>query len=262
MISFMKTAGKARVVIVGVATAGMLAAGAGAFSLASSASPSQPAAASSSHTVKACVRYGSNTMVYDWNGASCPRGYYQTSWSYSGPQGPAGEPGPAGQPGAKGETGQQGPPGPPASDVNGKLDTNWTLTTLTPLTHIGGPIRTNGTPLGAPITLSTPGTYLVDANAMFNRGAAAGATDPDTYPLITIWQGATWTSFAQTIGTWSGGRMSRNVFIDTTASGSAVVTVPAGGMTLNVVGFAYNEDRSSTGSVNVENASVSIVRVG
>jgi hypothetical protein len=40
------------------------------------------------------------------------------------------------------------------------------------------------------------------------------------------------------------------------------LTVPAGGTTLHVVGFAYNEDRSQTGSVNVENASVSVVRVG
>jgi hypothetical protein len=257
----MKTAGKARVVIVGVATAGMLAAGAGAFSLASSASPSQPAAASSSHTVKACVRYGSNTMVYDWNGASCPRGYYQTSWSYSGPQGPAGEPGPAGQPGAKGETGPQGPPGPPASDVNGKLDTNWTLPSATPLAAIGGGIQSRGTPLGA-ITISTPGKYLIDANAMFNRITPAATTDSDTYPLITIWQGTTWASdFSNTVGTWSAGRMSRNIYIDSTASGSAVVTV-TGPDTLHVVGFAYDEDRGSSGSVNVSHASVSVVRVG
>jgi hypothetical protein len=56
--------------------------------------------------------------------------------------------------------------------------------------------------------------------------------------------------------------MSRNVYIDTTASGSTIVKVPAGGTTLHVVGFAYDEDRGSAGSVNVENASVSVVRVG
>ncbi len=131
-----------------------------------------------------------------------------------------------------------------------------------PLTHVGGSIQANGTTLGT-ITLPTPGTYLVDANAMFNRATAAATADPDTYPLITIWQGATWnTDFSNTVGTWSGGRMSRNIYIDTTASGSTVVTVTAGGTTLHVVGFAYDEDRSATGSVNVETASVSVVRVG
>jgi hypothetical protein len=257
----MKTARKARVAIVGAATVGMLAAGAGAFSLASSASPSQSASATGS-TLKACVRYGSNTMVYDWNGARCPSGSYQTSWSQTGPQGPAGDRGPKGEPGPKGEVGPAGPPGPAASDVNGSLATNWTLPAALPLTHVGGPIQANGTALGT-ITLPTAGTYLVDANAMFNRGAAAATTDPDTYPLITIWQGTNWASdFSNTVGTWSGGRMSRNIYIDTTASGSTVVKVTAGGTTLHVVGFAYDEDRSSTGSVNVETASVSVVRVG
>jgi hypothetical protein len=262
VISVMKTARNVRVVIIGAATAGMLAAGAGAFSLASSASPSQPAAASGS-MLKACMRYGTNTMVYDWNGAKCPSGYYQTSWNQVGPQGPAGEPGPKGDRGPKGDTGPAGPPGPPASDVNGTLSTNWTLTTSTPLAHIGGPIQSNGTALGSSIDITTAGTYLVDANAMFNRGAPAATADPDTYPVITIWQGTTWSpDFSNTVGTWSGGRMSRNVYIDTTASGSAIVKVPAGGTTLHVVGFAYDEDRGSAGSVNVENASVSVVRVG
>jgi hypothetical protein len=34
--------------------------------------------------------------------------------------------------------------------------------------------------------------------------------------------------------------MSRDVHIDDTASGSALVTIPAGGHTLHVVGFAYD----------------------
>lgn len=56
--------------------------------------------------------------------------------------------------------------------------------------------------------------------------------------------------------------MSRNVYIDDTASGSTIVTIPAGGDTLHVVGFAYDEDRGSTGAVQVDTASLSAVRVG
>lgn len=230
LISLMKTARKVRIAVVAGATVGMLATGAG-ISLASSASPSRPAAPAAPaapHVNKVCDQYGVNVMHNDYNGAACPSGWYQTSWS----------------------------------DTNGSLDTTWTLPALTPLAHIGGPIQANGTTLGT-ITLATAGTYLVDANAMFNRGAAAATADPDTYPVITVWQGTAWSpDFSNTVGTWSGGRMSRDVHIDTTASGSAVVKVPAGGTTLHVVGFAYNEDRSSTGSVNAENASVSVVRVG
>lgn len=198
--------------------------GGAAFAASTSTAPNVPAPV----VHKVCDQFGVNIMHLDYNGKACPSGYYQTAWS----------------------------------DTNGSLSSTWKLGALTPLAHVGGPIRTNGTELGT-ITVSA-GTYLIDANAMFNRGAAAATADPDTYPLVTVWQGDTWASdFSNTIGTWSGGRMSRATFIDTTASGTTVLTVPAGTTTtLHVVAFAYNEDRSSTGTVNAESASVAVQRVG
>jgi hypothetical protein len=130
------------------------------------------------------------------------------------------------------------------------------------LAHIGGPIRANGTELGT-ISLR-PGTYLISANAMFERTVAD--TDPtiasDTYPEITLWDGTVWApDFSNTVGAWLGGPMSRNVFINTTASGSAVLKVTSA-TTLHVVAFAYDENRGSEGSLEVNTASVSVVQVG
>ena len=96
MISLVKTAGKARALVVGGACAVMLAGGAGAFAYTASASSTPAAAASAPRVLKACMAYGNNTMIYDWNGAACPSGHYQTSWNQTGPQGPTGEQGPQG----------------------------------------------------------------------------------------------------------------------------------------------------------------------
>jgi hypothetical protein len=190
-------------------------------------------------TIHGCVnphnnRTLDNVYTLPNRGTTCPNGEFQVYW-------PA----------------QAAAPG---KDVNGSLAGTWSLAASTPLAAIGGPIRANGTNLG---TLTLPaGKYLINANAMFTR-TTAEAAGPDTFPEITIWQGTTWAAdFSNTDGTWLGGMMSRDIHIDDTASGSVVVTIPSGGDTLHVVGFAYNEDRSSTGAVHVDSASVTAIQVG
>jgi hypothetical protein len=190
-------------------------------------------------TVHGCVNLHNNRTldhVYTLpdRGTSCPAGEFLVYWP------------------AK--------PSASAPDTNGSLAGSWTLANPTARTSIGGPIQANGTDLG---TLTLPaGKYLINANAMFTR-TAAEPDGPDTFPELTVWQGTTWApDFSNTVGTWLGGMMSRNIYIDDTASGSTIVTIPAGGDTLHVVGFAYDEDRSSTGAVQVDTASLSAVRVG
>jgi hypothetical protein len=134
--------GPVRTAVIATATVGMLAAGAGAFALTSSASPAQSAATSTTKVLKACVKYGTNTWVYDWNGAGCPSGSYQVSWNQTGPQGPAGA---AGATGSTGPAGSQGPAGPAgtytpvtatattaiSNDADSGNHGNWAVDTLT-----------------------------------------------------------------------------------------------------------------------------------
>lgn len=144
MISLVKTAGKARAVIVGGACAVMLAGGAGAFAYTSSASSSQATATSGSAVLKACMKYGSNVMVYDYNEAPCPSGYYQTAWNQTGPagaRGATGATGPAGPAGSAGAAGSQGAPGPAtlsvtatsaiSNDPDGGGNGNWSTDSFT-----------------------------------------------------------------------------------------------------------------------------------
>lgn len=255
-----------RVVAVAASVAAILGSG-GAALAASGGSPAASKAATST-VISGCVdTLNSRVLVGVYTDPSnfpgCQAGQFATTWNS---QGPAGLQGPAGP---KGATGPQGPAGPAGQNSGSLPDSNvWQLPAPTALSAIGGPIQANGTALG---TLTLPaGRYLISANAMFTRTAPDTDTTAasDTYPLITLWQGTTWASdFSNTVGTFSGGRMSQDTHIDTTASGSAVVVitpaeVSAGTNVLHFVGFAYDEDRGSEGAVQVDSASVAALQVG
>jgi hypothetical protein len=187
------------------------------------------------HTLHGCVTSGNrvlqNVYVSNTAGLTCPTGTFQVVW-------------------------------PGADWPFGQLATKAATTAAVPVQNIGGSVLPNRQTNLTKITLS-PGTYLVAANAQFNRTVAA-PNGPDTYANLVLWSGTSYTSFSQVVGSYNTGAMSRNIYIDSSASGSAIITVPSGGETLNVGAFAYNEDRSAgaSGSIQVSAANVSAVRVG
>jgi hypothetical protein len=111
-----------------------------------------------------------------------------------------------------------------------------------------------------------PGVYQLFINSSFTRTAAASASDSDTYPVMTAWRqdasNPTWNAdFSNTVITINGGRMSRGKTIDQTVNGSALITIHATTDVIHFVAFAYDEDAGSSGAVQVDSGSYSIVQL-
>jgi hypothetical protein len=186
------------------------------------------------NTIHGCVtraRTLENIYTSNTKGLTCPTGTFQIVW-------------------------------PSVDSSNGSLTTKAATSAAIPVANIGGSVLPNRQTNVTKITLG-PGTYLVAANAMFNRTVAT-PNGPDSYANLILWSGTSYTSFSQVAGSFNTGALPLNTYDDASSSGTAIVSVPAGGETLNVGAFAYNADRSAgaSGSVQVSAANVSAVRIG
>lgn len=246
----------AKTVLVAAASLGLVAAGTAAFASTSNATASSP--------ITACVgtakSFTPTRVVFNLHTTgttTCPNGSFATSWNKAGPQGPKGVTGP------QGPAGPQGPQGPAASDVNGSLASTWSLPAAQSVAT-GGSFSKNETTVG---TLDLkPGTYLVNVNFKATPNAA---TSGQVFPQLFIYNGAFSGDFSKDLANVGAGaleeatatELSDGDAIDSYYSGSAIVTVPAGGETLNFLAFGYDSD-SGMGSYSLDTASASAVQVG
>jgi hypothetical protein len=176
----------------------------------------------------------------------------------TGAQGPKGDTGPVGPQGSVGETGatgpkgDTGPAGDPATDVKGGLGLSKSIAETT-VEHIGGPFAANATTLG---TFSlTPGTWLVNTTAVFNRTEAAAADAPKTLPQLAL-------RYPGDAGTIMGNDISGTVGRELMGATTKIVTVTET-TTVTAYGFGYNSDGSAyaSGKITVS-AQIDAVRVG
>jgi hypothetical protein len=255
MTSLLRSHG-AKTVLVAAASLGLVAAGTVAFASTHSATTSSP--------ITACVgsakTFTPTRVVFNLHTSgttTCPSGSFATSWNKTGPQGAKGATGP------QGPAGPQGPQGPAASDVNGSLASSWSLPAAQSV-PTGGAFSKNAATVG---TLDlTQGTYLVNVNFKATPNAV---TSGQVFPQLFIYNGAFSGDFSKDLANVGAGgledatatELSDGDTIDSYYSGSAIVTVPAGGETLNFLAFGYDSD-SGAGSYSLETASVSAVQVG
>jgi hypothetical protein len=217
-----------KIVTVAAVAAAVLGGGAYALASSSSAAPAGPVF----HGCEGGVR---GRIIYDVFSAgkvpTCPKGAWQVSWNG---QGPAGAPG-----------------------QNATLGPAFTDSTVTSVAT-GGSFSTNKTVLG---TLALPaGTYQVQVNFKATPNAVTGGA---VFPSVFIYDGPQASgSFANDLFNVGSGALEQiatgpvpSDVIDSYFSGSGVVTVPAGGETLDVYAFGYDSDTAG-GSYAMDNVTV------
>ena len=231
--------------------------GGSAAALAASGSPATPAAsaASAGPVFNGCVNDPHGRVIDDVheNGTAlkCPRGSWPISWNQkgrTGARGPAGEQGPAGQ------TGQTGPAGP-----SGVVSTtNTSLISAPQSVATGGSFSANKTLLNT-VTLAA-GTYLVDVNFKATPNAVTGGA---VFPSLYVYNGPQKSDFSNNLFNVGSGALEQPTatevaggdLIDSYFSGSAEITVPAGGETLDIYAFGYDSD-TGAGSYEIDDAFV------
>lgn len=160
----------------------------------------------------------------------------------------AGTPGKDGAPGATGATGAAGDP---ASDVLGGLAAK--LSGQAVVANIGGSFASRATLVGT-IRLPEPGTYLVSADAFFDRIDDASPSSP-VLQLAVRGPAGELTAFT--------GNYPATGDREQSASTSRLVTGVGNSLTLSVYVFGYNNDGSSAGGGNyAADVEVSAVKVG
>lgn len=198
-------------------------------------------------TIHGCIYLSKNRTleaVYTdpTKGTTCPKGTVQAVWPAGADQDPA-----------------------PVPDVNGSLTENQSLPppgdgSIT----TGGSFSTHKTLVG---TVSVPaGKYLVNVNFKATPNAA---TSGAVFPQFIIYNGPqSGSDFSNNLFNIGSGSLEQfatgplpNNLIDSYFSGSGVITVPAGGETLDVYAFGYDSD-GGAGSYLLDSATVSAVQVG
>lgn len=206
------------------AAAAIILAGAG-YAAASTAAVIPPG------TLHGCVTGTSRTLehVYGSNtsGTTCPKGSFQVVW----PKGADNDPAPVAVPSL-------------SHHVLGN----------TPETVATGGSFTAGKTLVDTVTLPAAGAYQVSVN--FKAVALSGT---GVAPQMFIYNGAALADFSNDlVNVGSGDLQAAGTNHDGYFSGSGVITVPAGGETLDIYAFGYGEDQGS-GSYTLENATVDAV---
>lgn len=175
-------------------------------------------------TIGGCVTGSSRTLENVHSPASnlkgCKKGSWQVDWNVQGQRGP------------------QGPSG-----VVSTSDTN--LVTSPPMNvPTGGSFTANKTTVGT-IHLAA-GTYLVDVNFMATPNKV---TTGQVFPQVFVYNGPQKSDFSNDLFNVGSGGLELATQsevttdpIDSYYSGSAEITVPSGGETLDVYAFGYDSD--------------------
>ncbi|MCW2961341.1 MAG: hypothetical protein JWM90_1728 [Thermoleophilia bacterium] len=165
----------------------------------------------------------------------------------TGPTGPAGAKGANGTNGANGADGAKGV----AASLGGKFDA-----TDVAIPKIGGPFVANSTVAGT-VSLSA-GTYLINANALFDR---VNNNLPSSPVLMLALRGVPSGGdlFGADYGTAFTGEYPTSGNLEQTASSTRIVTL-ATETVIRVMVFGYNANQSDNGSGNY-NADVSVSAV-
>jgi hypothetical protein len=144
-----------------------------------------------------------------------------------------------------------GTPAPPVTHATANLVSS-------PVTVTTGGSFTAGKTLAGTMALA-PGTYLIGASFKATPDDAAAVT---VFPQFMIYAGPQAADFSNDLfNIGAGGLEAAATNHDSYFSGSQVVTVPAGGETLDVYAFGYDSD-SGSGSYVLDSARVDAVRIG
>lgn len=252
----------ARKALVGAGALGLIGAGAGVSLAATSSTP----------VIHACV-VNRTHVIEKRVGTTCPRGTRGLSWNQIGQKGATGATGamgPAGATGATGAPGSTGPAGPagPAGAVgpagpagaqgpSGVVSTNTTDLGAVASVPTGGGFVANATQVGT-VDL-TAGTYLINLNA---KATPLSTSAVNVFPQFFVYNQAANSNFTGDLFNVGSGALESggNVNIDSYFSGSAVITVPAGGETLHVYAFGYDSDRGAS-SYSLDDLSITATQI-
>jgi hypothetical protein len=207
-------------------------------------------------TIVGCVAGSSRTLEHVFTDAAnfknCPSGSFAVAFNSTGPKGATGATG------AKGATGAQGPSG-----VVGV--TNQQLVTA----PAGDPVATGGSfttlkTLVGTVALKAAGTYEVNVNYTATPNAVTGG---EVFPFLAVYDGAQKSDFSNDIFNVGSGALEQETTqlpagdsINSNFSGSDVVTVPAGGETLDIYAFGNDSDQGQ-GSYVLNSATVNAVQL-
>jgi hypothetical protein len=201
---------KSKIITVAAVAAAVL--GGGAYSLAATG-----AGSAGGLTYRGCENASTRTPfdVYSTKTPTCPKGSWAVSWNQTGPQGPSGVVSVS------------------TTDLGGVASV-----------PTGGSFVTNATQVGT-VSLAA-GTYLVTLNAKVTP-PSGGTGAVSVFPNLFLYDQAANPDFTGDLLNICSGALESgtNYQIDSYCSGSAVVTVPAGGQTLYVYAFGYDSDRGS-----------------
>jgi hypothetical protein len=151
---------------------------------------------------------------------------------------------------APGQKGDQGPSGVVATGTTQLLTDASATSTGTPVSvKTGGSFGTYKTALQT-IPLKA-GTYLINVNFKATPNAS-NTNNADVFPQLFVYDGAFKPDFSNDVFNVGSGAVSvyntagANDQVDSYYSGSTVITVPAGGTTLNVYAFGYDSDHGGS----------------
>ena len=194
-----------------------------------------------SGTIAGCITGSSRTLQDVHSPASnlrrCAKGS-RIAWNEQGQKGATGARGPQGPKGPKGATGPQGPSG-----VVSTSDTNL-VTGTAPNVATGGSFTAKKTLVGT-VKLAA-GTYLVNVNFVATPNAV---TTGQVFPQVFVYNGAQQSDFSNDLFNVGSGALEQATQSEVTTdpinsyfSGSAEITVPSAGETLDVYAFGYDSD--------------------
>lgn len=210
-----------RKVLVAAGAIGLVGAGAGVSLAATNSTP----------VIHACVNTRTHA-ISERAGKTCPRGSRGLSWNQVGRRGATGATG------ARGRTGAPGARGP-----SGVVGTNTKDLGAVASVPTGGGFVANATQVGT-VPLGA-GTYLINLNA---KATPLDTSAVQIFPQFFVYNQVANANFTGDLFNVGSGALESggNINIDSYFSGSAVITVPAGGETLHVYAFGYDSDRGAS----------------
>lgn len=213
--------------------------GGSAAALAASGSPAMPAASAGSvgPVYNGCVNDPHGRVIDDVheNGKApkCPKGSWPISWNQ------------------RGRTGARGP--------SGVVSTANTSLISAPVNVLTGGSFSSKKTLVNTMTLAA-GTYLLNVNFKATPNEVTGGA---VFPSLYVYNGAQKSDFSNDLFNVGSGALEDPTaaevtdgdLIDSYFSGSAEITVPSGGETLDIYAFGYDAD-SGAGQYELDNAVV------
>ena len=225
---------------------------------------------SSSGPIVLCVQSHTRALSQPKKNHSCRSGSFAETINRQGPRGKTGATGAtgaAGQPGPQGSPGPQGPSGVTAV-TNQQLvqasDSNYNSTNGGDTISTGGSFTRNASDLATTLNLPA-GSYLVSLSFTATPDEVSSGA---VFPQMMVYDGPVNSTFSNDLFNVGAGALEDPAsasqvpgdVINSYFSGSAEITVPAGGETLDFYAFGYDSD-TGAGSYTLNSAVVTATQL-